>query len=63
MSRLILALLFVATTINYLDRAILGVLLPDIRRQFVISDHAYGIITFAFQIAYAIGALICGKLL
>jgi ACS family hexuronate transporter-like MFS transporter len=63
MSWFILALMFVATTINYMDRAILGVLLPDIRRQFAISDHAYGIVTFAFQIAYAIGALVCGKLL
>lgn len=59
----VLALMFVATTINYMDRAILGVLLPDIRRQLTIGTDAYGIITFAFQIAYAIGALVCGKLL
>lgn len=59
----ILTLMFVATTINYLDRAILGVLLPEIRRQFDIGAHAYGEITFWFQIAYAIGSLIGGKLL
>lgn len=60
---LILSLLFVATTINYLDRAILGVLLPEINRQFNIGPHAYGYITFWFQIAYAAGSLVCGRLL
>jgi MFS transporter, ACS family, hexuronate transporter len=59
----ILSLLFVATTINYLDRAILGVLLPEIRAEIPISSHTYGIITFFFQVAYAIGSLIGGKLL
>lgn len=59
----ILSLMFVATTINYLDRAILGVLLPEIRKQFDIGSNAYGTITFGFQIAYAIGSLIGGKLL
>jgi ACS family hexuronate transporter-like MFS transporter len=59
----ILSLLFVATTINYLDRAILGVLLPEIRGQIQISTETYGIITFWFQIAYAFGSLAGGKLL
>jgi len=59
----ILSLLFVATTINYLDRAILGVLLPEIRRQLQFSQQSYGIIQFWFQIAYVIGSLIGGKLL
>jgi ACS family hexuronate transporter-like MFS transporter len=59
----ILSLMFVATTINYLDRAILGVLLPEIRKQFDIGTDTYGTITFGFQIAYAIGSLIGGKLL
>jgi ACS family hexuronate transporter-like MFS transporter len=59
----ILSLLFVATTINYLDRAILGVLLPEIRRGIHIRTDTYGLITFWFQIAYALGSLIGGKLL
>jgi len=59
----ILSLMLVATTINYLDRAILGVLLPEIRKQFDIGSNAYGAITFGFQIAYAVGSLIGGKLL
>ncbi|HXJ18470.1 MAG TPA: MFS transporter [Candidatus Polarisedimenticolia bacterium] len=58
-----LSLLFVATTVNYLDRAILGVLLPEIRNQLHFSEAAYGIIQFWFQIAYAVGSLIGGKIL
>jgi ACS family hexuronate transporter-like MFS transporter len=60
---LILSLLFAATTINYLDRGILGVILPEIRKQLTISTQAYGVIIFAFQIAYGVGSLIGGKLL
>ena len=59
----ILSLLFVASTINYLDRAILAVLLPEIRNQIQISTGVYGVITFWFQISYAVGSLIGGRLL
>ena len=59
----ILSLLFVVSTINYLDRAILAVLLPEIRSQIEISTGTYGIITFWFQISYALGSLIGGRLL
>jgi ACS family hexuronate transporter-like MFS transporter len=59
----ILTLLFIATTINYLDRAILAVLLPEIRKEIHIDAAAYGNVTFWFQIAYAMGSLIGGKLL
>ena len=57
------SLLFVATTINYLDRGILAVLLPEIRRELHFDATAYGNITFWFQMAYAAGSLICGRLL
>ena len=57
----ILALLFFATTINYLDRILLGFLLPAIRQETQISDKEYGYITGAFQVAYTIGFLIAGK--
>src|SRR3954453_10802989 len=60
---LILTLLFVATTINYLDRAILGTLLPEIRKDLTISTESYGAITFWFQIAYSVGSLIGGTFL
>ena len=57
----ILALLFFATTINYLDRILLGFLLPAIRQETHITDQEYGYITGAFQVAYTVGFLIAGK--
>lgn len=59
----IVSLLFFATTINYLDRAILGVILPEIRSRFHFGLQVYGAIQMMFQIAYGVGSLIGGKLL
>jgi ACS family hexuronate transporter-like MFS transporter len=60
---IIVGLLFFATTINYLDRAILGVILPEIRDKFHFGLPVYGTIQMVFQIAYAGGSLLGGKLL
>lgn len=57
----ILALLFLATTINYLDRIVFSVLIPVIRTEMRFSDEGYGYLTGAFQIAYTIGFLAAGK--
>jgi ACS family hexuronate transporter-like MFS transporter len=57
----ILALLFFATTINYLDRIVLGIMLPLIRGELHLNDQEYGNITGAFQIAYTVGFLLAGK--
>ena len=59
----VVGLLLFATTINYLDRAILGVILPEIRDKFHFGLEAYGLIQFWFQIAYAGGSLVGGYLL
>jgi ACS family hexuronate transporter-like MFS transporter len=59
----ILSLLFFATAINYLDRAVLGVILPEIRSRFHFGLQTYGAIQMAFQLAYAVGSLIGGRLL
>ncbi|HEY1464460.1 MAG TPA: MFS transporter [Terriglobales bacterium] len=58
-----MGLLFFATTINYLDRAVLGVLLPEIRKDFHFTLETYGNIQMLFQIAYAAGSIFGGKLL
>jgi len=57
---LICALLFFATTINYVDRAVLGVLAPNLRETIGWSDSEYGDINAAFTLAYAIGFLFAG---
>ncbi len=58
---MVLALLFFATTINYLDRIVLAVMIPVIRGEMHLSDQDYGNITGAFQIAYTVGFLLAGK--
>src|SRR3954465_10262109 len=51
----IVALLFVVTTINYMDRNLLGVLKPTIQGDLHFSETEFGQIVFAFSIAYAVG--------
>jgi ACS family hexuronate transporter-like MFS transporter len=57
----ICALLFSATTINYMDRQILGLLAPDLQRIIGWNEIEYGYIVTAFQAAYAIGLLLFGR--
>jgi ACS family hexuronate transporter-like MFS transporter len=60
---IICALLFFATTINYVDRAILGVLAPTLRTEIGWTDQEYGYISSAFTLAYALGFLFAGWLI
>jgi len=57
----ILGLLFLGTTINYFDRIVLGILLPDIRSELHVDDREYGFVTAAFQTAYTLGFLYMGR--
>jgi ACS family hexuronate transporter-like MFS transporter len=57
----ICALLFFATTINYVDRGVLGVLAPDLQTEIGWTDTEYGDINAAFSAAYAIGFVIVGR--
>jgi MFS transporter, ACS family, hexuronate transporter len=59
----ILALVFFATTINYLDRMVMGILAPQLQKLYAITDAQYGDINAAFALAYAGGQLVCGGLL
>jgi ACS family hexuronate transporter-like MFS transporter len=59
----IVVLLFFATTINYIDRQVLGILAPQLQLQFGWSESDYGFIIMFFQIAYAIGLISMGTLL
>ena len=56
-------LLFVAATINYVDRHIIGLLKPILSSEFHVDDVAYAHIITAFQLAYAIGMLSMGRVL
>ena len=59
----ILALLMFATTINYFDRSIIGVLAPTLQKLFDWTNSDYAGIIIWFQIAYAIGMLVMGGLI
>ena len=56
------ALLFVATTVNYLDRQVLSLTYENfIKPEFHWNDDNYGTITAFFSIFYAIACLFAGK--
>src|SRR5215467_14162818 len=57
------ALLFFATTINYVDRQVLSILAKTLETQIGWDSIQYGYITAAFQAAYAIGLLTAGRLM
>jgi MFS transporter, ACS family, aldohexuronate transporter len=59
----ICALLFFAATINYIDRQVIGILKPTLQAEFGWSEIDYADIVFAFQLAYAIGLLLAGRLM
>jgi ACS family hexuronate transporter-like MFS transporter len=54
---LIVALLFTATTINYLDRQLIGLLKPLLEKEFSWSETDFARIVMAFTAAYAVGLL------
>lgn len=56
----VVALLFFATTINYLDRQVLGLLKPALEVEFGWTETDYATIVMAFSAAYAIGLLFYG---
>jgi ACS family hexuronate transporter-like MFS transporter len=59
----ICALLFFATTINYLDRQVLSLLSADLSKEFGWSNTDYANITAAFQFVYAISMLFAGRVI
>jgi MFS transporter, ACS family, hexuronate transporter len=58
----ICALLFVATTINYIDRQVLGVLAPTLQHALRWSESDYGDIVSWFSFAYGFGFLAAGQI-
>ena len=56
-------LLFAATTINYIDRQIFGLLKPELEKIFAWTETDYSRIVMAFTACYAIGQLVYGKII
>ena len=59
----ILALLMFATTINYFDRSIIGVMAPTLEKLFHWTNSDYANIMISFKVAYALGMLTMGGLI
>jgi ACS family hexuronate transporter-like MFS transporter len=59
----ICALIFFATTVNYLDRQVIGILKPLLESDLDIGEKAYSHIIMAFQLCYAFGMVISGRLI
>src|SRR5215207_1577170 len=59
----ICALLFFATTINYIDRQMISVLKPTLQDEYGWNETTYANIVFSFQLAYAIGYVVFGRLM
>ncbi|HEY0243555.1 MAG TPA: MFS transporter [Gemmatimonadaceae bacterium] len=59
----ICALLFFATTINYIDRQVLGILAPTLQTEIGWNESQYGAIVSWFTLAYAMGYLGAGRLM
>ncbi|MDR2911597.1 MAG: MFS transporter [Bacteroidales bacterium] len=60
---IIVILLFFATTINYIDRQIIGLLKPILEAEFNWTESDFAYIVMAFTAAYAIGLLVMGRVI
>ena len=60
---LIVVLLFFATTINYIDRQIIGLLKPILEKEFNWTETDFAHIVMAFTAAYALGLVFFGWLI
>src|SRR6185503_5744139 len=59
----ICALVFFATTINYLDRSVISLLKSTLTKEMSWDDADYANVEIAFKLAYAIGLLLAGRII
>ena len=59
----ICTLLFLASTINYMDRALVGVLKPTLQKELGWNEIDFSNVIFWFQVAYAAGYLFAGRII
>lgn len=60
---IVVVLVFLATTINYLDRQLIGLLKPILEKEFSWTETDFARIVMAFTAAYAVGLLISGRII
>jgi ACS family hexuronate transporter-like MFS transporter len=54
-------MLFVATSINYMDRQVISILKPTLEHSIGMTEIGYGYVVSAFQFVYALGLLAAGR--
>jgi ACS family hexuronate transporter-like MFS transporter len=59
----IVVMLFLSTTIIYFDRVLIGILAPNLGKEFGWNEQEYGYIVFSFQLTYAVGTFLMGYLI
>src|SRR5256885_866396 len=59
----VVALLFGATTVNYVDRQLLGILAPTLSRELRWTETDYAAIVSWFSVAYGLGLLVMGRVM
>lgn len=59
----ICALVFFATTVNYIDRQVIGILKPLLETNLGIGEKEYSHIIMVFQLCYAFGMAVAGRLI
>lgn len=59
----VVSLLFFATTINYLDRNVIGILKPTLEQVFNWNEKDYSKIVMAFTASYAAGMFVFGRII
>jgi ACS family hexuronate transporter-like MFS transporter len=57
------ALIFFATTVNYIDRQVIGILKPLLESDLNIGEKEYSYIVMAFQLFYALGLVLAGRII
>ena len=60
---IVCALIFFATTVNYIDRQVIGILKPLLESDLSIGEKEYSYIVMAFQLFYALGLVLAGRLI
>jgi ACS family hexuronate transporter-like MFS transporter len=58
----VVAVLFAGSVVNYLDRSVLGVVMPQIRRDLSLSNRQYAWVVDAFLLAYTVSYIFGGRL-
>ena len=59
---LIVLLLFLGSMLNYLDRSVLGVVMPSVRRDLALTNRDYGLAIHAFLVLYATFYILGGRI-